>query len=51
MRFSRPQLLVALALIVAMAAGYLINSIVPIFIASVLGLPVAAYLLNRAPSN
>ncbi|MDQ2675990.1 MAG: hypothetical protein M3Y34_04210 [Actinomycetota bacterium] len=50
MHFSRPQLIAAALLILAMAAGYLVNSIVPIFIASVLGLPVAAYLLNRAPN-
>ena len=41
------QILVIGALVLAIAAGYLINSTVPVFIASVLGLPVAAYVLNR----
>ena len=51
MKFTPPQLVAALVLVLAVAAGYLVDSIVPIFIIAVLGLPVAAYLLNRAPSN
>jgi hypothetical protein len=36
-------------LIVAIALTYLADPIVPIFLLAVLGLPVAAFLLNRSP--
>lgn len=49
MHIGRLSLLVVLLLIAVVAAGYLISETVPIFIIAVLGLPVAAFLLNRAP--
>ena len=36
-------------LLVAIALTYTADPIVPIFLISVLGLPVAAFLLNRSP--
>ena len=47
MQIDRLPILVGVALVVLILAGYLIGEHVPIFIAAVLGLPAAAYILNR----
>jgi hypothetical protein len=47
MRPKPLHLLVAVLLIAVVAAGYLISDTVPIFVIAVLGLPVAAFFLNR----
>jgi hypothetical protein len=49
MILNRVPLLVVALLAIAVAVAYLWDEIVPIFIIAVLGLPVAAYALNRAP--
>ena len=47
MHLGRAPLLIGVLLIALVIAGYLISDTVPIFIAAVVGLPAAAYILNR----
>jgi hypothetical protein len=47
MRGNLVPLVAAVLLVAAIALSYLTDDIVPVFIASVIGLPVAAYVLNR----
>ena len=47
MHLGRLPLLIGVLLVALIVAGYLISDTVPIFIAAVVGLPAAAYILNR----
>ena len=47
MHIDRLPLLIGVLLIAVVVAGYLVSDVMPVFLAAVLGLPVAAYVLNR----
>lgn len=49
MRSYRLEITLLVALVALMIAAYFINTIVPIFIAVVVGLPLGLFVLNRLP--